>query len=294
LAGHRDRDLRDFIANVRAAVIAQHPSRQDYFDIYANEALFGFSIIKNDINALPQNAIVLEVGSGILLLSGYLASLELRVHALEPIAAGFSHFRELQNAVLKHYEEIGLQLPLIKSTIETFFNTEFFDYIFSVNVFEHIDDVERGLSNAYLSLKHRGVLRVYCPNYHFPYEPHFNIPTLVSKKLTEFVFRNSIMNSPHVAEARETWDALNWINVTQVKRLFYNRFGTKPIFNQLATYLITMRVLDDRHFSERRSKWVTSVLRAFDKAGLLHFFKFLPVIVSPVMDFRVERGPDKE
>lgn len=293
LASHPDRDVRAFIANARVAVIAQQPAHQEYFDIYANEALFGFSIIKNDLVALPQDAIMLEVGAGILLLSGYLASLGLRVHALEPIAAGFSHFHELQNCVKRHYKKIGLRVEMIESTVEELFDRAHYDYIFSINVFEHVHDVERGLSNAYLNLKHRGVLRIYCPNYHFPYEPHFNIPTFVSKRLTEFVFRTSIINSAYVAEARETWDALNWINVTQVKRLFYKRFGTKPIFNRLATYLIIMRALDDVHFIERRSRWVTSFLRTLDKAGLLHFFKYFPVRLSPVMDFRVVREPDK-
>ena len=80
MEGLGDRDVEDFIAHARVAVIAQQPAQQHYFDICANEALFGFSIIKKDIVILPQDAIVLEVGAGILLLSGYLASLGLRVH----------------------------------------------------------------------------------------------------------------------------------------------------------------------------------------------------------------------
>jgi len=138
LAGHRDRDVRDFIANVRLAVISQQPAQQEYFDIYANVTLFGFSIIKDDIVVLPQDAVVLEVGAGIPLLSGYMASLGQRVHALEPIAADFSHFHELQNGVKKHYEKIGLRLQMIESTVEDLFEMAHFDYVFSINVFEHV------------------------------------------------------------------------------------------------------------------------------------------------------------
>jgi 2-polyprenyl-3-methyl-5-hydroxy-6-metoxy-1,4-benzoquinol methylase len=290
---HQDVAVKTFIANVRAAVIGQHPARQEYFDIYANEAIFGLSVIKDDLRVLPQDATVLEVGAGTLLLSGYLASLGLRVHAIEPISSGFSHFHELQNAVVEHYEKIGLQMNLIESTIEKFIDTECFDYIFSINVFEHLQDVEQALTNAYLSLKNRGVLRIYCPNYHFPYEPHFNIPTLISKRLTEYLFGNLIMTSLRMPQAKETWDGLNWINVTRVKRLLYSRFGNKPIFNRLATYRIVTRVLYDLQFSQRRSKWITLVLRTINRAGLLNLFKCFPVTVSPVMDFRVERVPVK-
>lgn len=58
-------------------------------------------------------------------------------------------------------------------------------------------------------------------------------------------------------------------------------------------YLIIMRMLDDLYFRERRSIWVTSVLRTLDEAGLLHFFKYFPVGLSPVVNLRVVRDRDK-
>ncbi|MGZ3592467.1 MAG: class I SAM-dependent methyltransferase [Syntrophales bacterium] len=282
--------LSDFIDDARASVIEQCPNRQEYFDIYANEARFGFSVIETEFNALQPGSLIMEVGAGMLLLSGYLANRGMEVYALEPIAGGFSHFRELQNAVLRYYEKIGLKLNLIESPIESFSDAERFDYVYSINVFEHISDVECGLSNAYLSLKTGGTLKVCCPNYHFPYEPHFNIPTLFDKRLTESVFKSSIMKSPQMNEAQETWDALNWINVSQVRRLFRKRFGTEPIFNRLATYQIVSRVLSDPQFTARRSRWVFTVLQMLDRIGFLQLFKFFPVLFSPVMDFSVKHN----
>ncbi|MCK9398005.1 MAG: class I SAM-dependent methyltransferase [Methylobacter sp.] len=283
-------DLSDFIAGARASVIEQCPNRQEYFDIYANEARFGFSIIETEFEALQPGSLIMEVGAGMLILSGYLASKGMEVYALEPIAGGFSHFRELQNAVLKHYEKIGLKLNLIESPIESFSNTEYFDYVYSINVFEHISDVESGLSNAYLSLKTGGTLRVYCPNYQFPYEPHFNIPTLFNKRLTEAVFKPSILKSSQMHEALETWEALNWINVSQVRRLFRKRFGKEPIFNRLVIYQIVSRVLSDPQFAARRSRWVFTVLQMLNRVGFLQLFKFFPVSFSPAMDFSVKRN----
>jgi 2-polyprenyl-3-methyl-5-hydroxy-6-metoxy-1,4-benzoquinol methylase len=288
----RHADIVEFIADVRAAIIPKHPEQKDLFDIYANEASFGFSVIEDDIDSLQRDAAVLEVGAGIFLLSGYLASQGMRVHALEPTAAGFSRFRELQIAVTNHYEKSALQLHWIRSPIEYLTQAQCFDYTFSINVFEHVQDVESGLSNAYRSLKPGGALRIYCPNYHFPYEPHFNILTVINKRVTEFLFKSSIMESSRMPEPKETWDALNWINVTRVRRLFRNRFGNKPMFNRLATYQIFARVLTDSRFGERRSRWVTTAVKALDRVGLMHALRFFPVTLAPVMDFKVEREPD--
>jgi hypothetical protein len=94
-----------------------------------------------------------------------------------------------------------------------------------------------------------------------------------------------------MAQTNETWDGLNWINVSLVNNFLHGRFGSKPILNRLATYRIVTRALHDLQFSDRRSKWITLVLRAINFAGLLRLFKFFPVKMSPVMDFRVERIP---
>jgi 2-polyprenyl-3-methyl-5-hydroxy-6-metoxy-1,4-benzoquinol methylase len=192
---HQFDDIGGFISDVRASILEQDRTQQNYFDIYANEARFGLSVIKDDLSNLAHGAEIMEIGAGILLLSGYLAQKGFRVHALEPIGEGFSLLRTLQSAVLRHYENNGVQLKLIESAIENISDKERFDYVFSINVFEHIGNIERGLVNSYLSLRVGGVLRVYCPNYLFPYEPHFNIPTLVSKRLTEFVFKGWIVDS---------------------------------------------------------------------------------------------------
>jgi SAM-dependent methyltransferase len=277
-----------FIADVRAAVLEQFPDRQEYFDIYANEARFGLSVIEKDLNELESDSLIMEVGAGLLLLSGFLANFGMNIYALEPIAGGFSHFGELQNAVIRYYEKIGLELKLIKLPIERFSDRGRFDYVYSVNVFEHIADVEQGLSNAFLSLKMGGKLRVYCPNYYFPYEPHFNIPTLLNKRLTEMVFKSMIMKS-RIHSAKETWDALNWINVSQVRHLFRKRFSIEPLFNNLATYQIVSRVVYDPQFNSRRSRWMSNFLKMLNFASLLRLFTFIPAVIAPVMDFSAKR-----
>jgi 2-polyprenyl-3-methyl-5-hydroxy-6-metoxy-1,4-benzoquinol methylase len=283
-------DIGGFISDIRASILAHDRTHQNNFDIYANEARFGLSVIEDDLSHLAPGAEIMEIGAGMLLLSGYLAQKGFRVHALEPIGEGFSLLRTLQSAVLRHYENNGVQLKLIESAVENISDAERFDYVFSINVFEHIGNIERGLVNSYLSLRVGGVLRVYCPNYLFPYEPHFNIPTLVSKRLTEFVFKGLIVDSSRISQAKEVWGGLNWINTVKVRQFFRKNFNKEPVFNHLAVYQIMKRVLDDQQYRERRPGWVASFLKVMNRIGLMGLFKLVPVTFSPVMDFRMQRG----
>lgn len=284
-------DIGNFIADVRKSILKQGEIRQKDFDIFANEALFGLSVIEDDLSHLAQGAEIMEVGAGALLLSGYLTCKGFHVHALEPIGEGFSLFHAFQAAVLGYYRKNGIHLNLSESTIENFSDTDCFDYIFSINVFEHINNIETGLANAYRALRAGGSLRVYCPNYLFPYEPHFNIPTLLGKRITEIVFKQRIFYSISFPQAKEVWDGLNWINVIRVKKIFRNSFGCEPVFNGLATFQVMKRVLNDRHFRERRSGWVVNIFQMIERCGLIKLFKFIPVIFSPVMDFRIQHIP---
>jgi SAM-dependent methyltransferase len=289
--------MDDFIADVRASIPEQDKTLQTNFNIYANEARFGLSVIKDDLNNLTPGAEIMEIGAGMLLLSGYLAYKGFRIYALEPIGEGFTLFRTLQAEVLNHYGKNGVHFNIIKSEIENLPDTEHFDFVFSINVFEHINNIELGLANSYLSLRTGGNLRVYSPNYLFPYEPHFNIPTLFSKQLTELIFKSCIFESTRVSQAKEVWDGLNWINILQVRKFFRERCGNEPIFNRMATYQIMRRVLDDQEYRKRRPGWVTTFLKVINRIGLFQLLKLVPVIFSPVMDFRIQRvsfKPGKE
>ena len=88
--------IEEFIADVRTSILDHDDTQQKYFDMYANETIIGYSLIENDINTLPPSAEILAIGAGLLLLCGYLVFRAFRIHALEPIRKGFSHFYELQ------------------------------------------------------------------------------------------------------------------------------------------------------------------------------------------------------
>ena len=67
--------------------------------------------------------------------------------------------------------------------------------------------------------------RFTCPNYLFPYEPHFNIPTLFSKQITEECLGTGYLAVTTVPDPAGTWKSLNWINVVQIKRSFDGFLG---------------------------------------------------------------------
>ena len=67
----------------------------------------------------------------------------------------------------------NLKFSLIESPIEDFEYDHKFDFIFSINVMENLKDPYSVLIQMNSALKFGGKYRFFCPNYDFPYEPHF-------------------------------------------------------------------------------------------------------------------------
>jgi 2-polyprenyl-3-methyl-5-hydroxy-6-metoxy-1,4-benzoquinol methylase len=67
----------------------------------------------------------------------------------------------------------NLKFSSIESPIEDFEYDHKFDIIFSINVMENLKDPYSVLIQMNSALKFGGKYRFFCPNYDFPYEPHF-------------------------------------------------------------------------------------------------------------------------
>jgi SAM-dependent methyltransferase len=113
-----------------------------------------------------------------------------------------------------------------------------FDFAFSMNVMEHVDDVPLVLGRVVRALRPGAAYRFVCPNYGFPYEPHFDMPTLLSKSLTWRFLRNRILNSRTVLDPRGTWQSLNWISVAAVRRTCRRDLGIEPEFDRTVLYCV--------------------------------------------------------
>ena len=175
-------------AGVRRQVSAEAPEMLALLEDYFGEATFGAAIVEPHLETLPAGASILEVGAGAQLLSCALQRAGFHVTALEPLAEGFSHLDRFRRIVVGVAAENGavpaeLQIPAEELAIESRF-----DFAFSINVMEHVSRVDIVLHRVLRALRPECGYRFVCPNYLFPYEPHFNIPTMISKSITKRVF----------------------------------------------------------------------------------------------------------
>jgi 2-polyprenyl-3-methyl-5-hydroxy-6-metoxy-1,4-benzoquinol methylase len=126
---------------------------------------------------LNKGCEILEVGSGIGIASAGLSSFGFNVTSLEPGGLGFENNAKMASHISKR---LGIVVAIKSEPAEEvrFLLGTKFDVIISNNVLEHVTDVELALSNLFHYLSENGMMIHSCPNYAFPFEPHFGIPLI--------------------------------------------------------------------------------------------------------------------
>jgi hypothetical protein len=211
------------------------------------------------------------------------------VTALEPIGSGFSYFVQMRQIVLQQAATLNCMPVNLEIQGEELSETNCYDYAFSINVMEHVNDVERVLHNVTNSLKPGASYHFTAPNYLFPYEPHFNIPTLFSKRLTAIILRKKILECTKMTHPYETWKSLNWINTNQVRRIGQKSSAMATTFNRLLLVSTIERVASDPTFASRRSPVVKKILLFLLKYRIHKLFQFIPVVLQPIIDCRLQK-----
>ena len=128
------------------------------------DAIFAY----HNINKfLDKDKKILEVGGGIHLLTNFLHQ-NYDITSIEP--GGFTEAtNDLRNQIL-----LQNRLNVHTTTLENFKSNKKFDFIFSINVLEHTKDIEQHILSCINLLKDKNsLLFIQCPNYIFPFEPHF-------------------------------------------------------------------------------------------------------------------------
>lgn len=281
--------MDSWMAAIRAHFAQAEPALLSLFDIYAAEAAFGRRFIAADLARLPQGARVLEVGAGSMLLSCQLAREGFEVTALEPTGDGFGHFERMRSVILRQADAQGCRPRVLDATAETLALTDAFDYAFSINVMEHVGDVERSLRNVGASLRPGASYRFTCPNYLFPYEPHFNIPTLFSKRLTERMLRRRIYGQSGIPDPQGLWRSLNWINVAGLRRMARRMQGLTMSFDTGLLVATFERIGTDQEFASRRSPLARKAILWLVRRRIHRVLGWLPAALQPVIDCRVQR-----
>lgn len=282
--------LEALIFDLHKRVLDAAPDLLPLFNIFAGEARFGACVIATDVNSLSAGGRILEIGAGVLLLSCHLQREGYAVTAVEPIGTGFSHFARLREIVLDYAHEKGFAPSLYTIPAEDLEFTSAFDYAFSINTMEHVNDVAAVMRRVLAAIRPAGRYRFVCPNYLFPYEPHFNMPTLFSKALTERLLGKYIRSSQSVVDPAGTWTSLNWISVPQVRRICGKDLEVAPLFDRSVFYRFMQRALLDADFQRRRGPVIMKALKTMDRLGLTRLLLKIPVVCQPAMDCVIVRA----
>ena len=278
-----------FLAELPKARIAEevaetlgesHNEIEALISIYCNEAQAALKFVLPHLDCREQR--ILEVGSGLCLLSLFLKREGYSIVAEEPALGGFDRFSILKAKVLDHYG--NLALDVLEMPVQDVRREESgkFDLIFSHNVIEHIPELEHALEAMTQLLSPQGYMVHSCPNYAVPYEPHFGIPVIKHCKwLSERVFRAKI--EPH----QGLWDSLNFITYFDVKR-FARVKGLAVHFYKGLLYQSLMRLDKDGLYRERQSGSAILLLYRFLEATrLLSLLQYIPAWLSTPMAFKI-------
>jgi SAM-dependent methyltransferase len=250
---------------------------------YCNEARVGLRLIAP---LLAPGSRVLEVGSGIGLVSTLLANEGYGMVAIEPGASssGFGFMPHIASVV----REVGdgdraFLLDMSVVDLDPGRHGRF-DLVFSINVLEHIPDLEGTFSAMASVLEPRGQMVHLCPNYTVPYEPHFNIPLIPgAPRTTRFLFPSVVRKYPGV------WDELNFITARRVRQLAA-RNGLTATFDKGVMGAFFRRLDTDELYRERQGPVAVAVHRCVSALGLLKFIDRVPASCASPMIFRLSRS----
>ena len=278
--------MEEFLARIRAHLDAQAPELRPLFETMASEATFAREWLDGDLARLSKGAAILEIGGGVFLLSCQLAAEGFAVTAIEPTGVGFSEFKQLGAIVL----ELATHKPAIAACkVEDFISETTFDFAFSLNVMEHVELPDEAISRVSAVLKPGAIHRFLCANYLFPYETHFNMPTVFSKQLTWRLMRHRIEGNTTLGDPMGIWKSLNWITVPKVRRCAAKDATLGLTFNRSTMVWMLERVLKDKEFAARRSPWMVSLIRAIVALRLHRLVAFIPAMFQPIMDVQLTK-----
>lgn len=225
-----------------------------------------------------QNQSVLEIGGGVGLAHAWLRHQGVDAVGIEPSELG----SETYQVGVKILELLKLPNdgwhPIKADEVKTL-NRQF-DFIFSNNVLEHIDNIEESFEAMASVLKPGGKMKHNCPNYFVPYEPHFGIPLIPGfPKLTEKLFPK--------LKTDELWNTIYFLTARDVRRLA--RKNRLDLSFDREHLLKTFQRLDvEENF--RKKHWLLNILFQFlKKVGATKIFLAYPPMLSTPMMFTCKK-----
>jgi len=220
----------------------------------------------------PQSE-VLEVGAGLGILSTFLSTKVARVVALEPGGTGFQS-REF----LGRDHPAMARVAWSTSPAESFHDKPF-SLIFSLNVVEHISELEAAVANLSRLLTPGGRMVHSCPNYTMPFEPHFGVPLIPGAPgRTASLLPDSISRS-------DLWASLNFVTAAELRDLGSDA-GLSVEFDEGVLADSLDRLVSDRDFGERH-KVLHKVAKLLHPLGVVSLTRRLPAMWMTPMTVRM-------
>lgn len=252
-------------------------------DMWIHEALFGYTHIEPYLRKIKDGAEVLEIGSG----SGILLSLvkekfpDLSVSGLEPYSDGFDQLK------IYHEKMAEKGIHIDPCGYEDFKSDKKYDFIFLINVFEHLPDWRDFLDFVKRNLSDQGACVILCPNYGFPYESHFKLPVIWNKNLTHKVFQKKISNFEEAHDCHDLWQSLNFVKMSQVRKAVKEKDIQMTIDNSIIHSMVD-RLEQDPEFMKRQ-RAISFLAKTVKKLGLLKLFD-IPFFqnMSPYMKLQLK------
>lgn len=257
------------------------------FATYVAEAVFAEQVLSDAILRIPRTSTVFEIGSGIGLLGRLMAQHGHRLVMYEPGGTGFSTMRVLSQLV----SDAWIGPPVELEARWQAFNLDQRDagtaaLVVAFNVIEHAPSPAYLVAEATRLLSPDGLGRFICPNYAFPYEPHFGMPTLFRKDLTFRVMRARVVGNGLIAEPESFWDDLSWPTTRSLHEEL-KRLGVDHRFGRGAALAYVGRLVEPTFLARKGS--VMGLLAQLQPA-VRSTLRLVPTSLLPITDLTTRRG----
>lgn len=266
----------EFLNSAAPHIGCPHEELIEILKISIGEAQFGYTLIEEyELDGKR----ILEVGSGAGILSACLRSEGRDITSLEPGIQGFEMYREIAKQVHRFLNlDVSGHLSIPIEDLNVREHGEF-DFIFSINVLEHVDDIHHCLSVLSSLLPSDGMMLHTCPNYLVPYEPHYGILLIpLFPGLTRYLLNRKLRDE-------ECWKSLNFITCRDVKKSARKNSCTIA-FKRGVLYDSLIRLERDSEFRKRQRTLPFTAFKLLRKAHLLNILKHLPYQISTPMVFQ--------
>lgn len=266
-------------------IALERPDLLDLFFTYQNEALAARRFLENSLIELDTGAEILEIGGGILALAIQLTHEGYKVTTVEPVSEGFSGIDFIMKVFLEIAKREDLMFELIKSPIEICTFNNKFNFIFSINVMEHLKDPYSVLLQLVETLKLGGNYRFLCPNYDFPYEPHFGKWLFLRKNKAFYLQKSKAkLNLISGEESSRLYSSLNFLTLRKLKKSVRDS-EVKLESNSYALYEILTRSIHDPEI-KKRHQGLTLLAKIVYSLKLQNLTKLVPSNFQPIMDVK--------